>query len=100
MKTKSSLLFLLISFTLHFALRAQEMLSKTYNYENFTELEVSHTFIVEVTQGDIYSITVEYAAGIEDNLDVSLSGEELNLGIKGFKNIIIYQIMDSKSCIL
>lgn len=62
---------------------AQEIIEKVYDYRNFSELDVSGAFSVEVTQGSSFKVTLMYPQELKDKIKCSLQGDELNLSTKG-----------------
>ena len=58
------------------------IVSKEYDYQNFTNVEVSSYFFVEVTRSSIYQVVVSTHGNIIDQLDVVQSGNTLKLRLK------------------
>ena len=65
---------------------AQEIIEKVYDFKDFTELDVSSSFTVDVTQGSSFKITIMYPPEMKDRVKCSLQGDELNLSIKSGAN--------------
>jgi hypothetical protein len=61
---------------------AQEIIEKEYDFKGFSELDVSGSFTVEVTQGNNFKITIMYPQEMKDQIKCSLQGDELNLNMK------------------
>ena len=59
-----------------------KMETKTYAYSGFSELQVSWTYQVALTQADHYSVRVEAPDFLLPYLDVKVTGNRLVLGIK------------------
>ncbi|MDE6514780.1 MAG: DUF2807 domain-containing protein [Bacteroidales bacterium] len=57
-------------------------ISKTYDLADFTALDVSHAFEVEVLPSDVESVEVVISSGIEKYLLVEKKGATLRIGMK------------------
>jgi hypothetical protein len=58
------------------------IIEKTYDIQDFTEIEASSSFTIEVRQSNDYSVVVSTHENIIDHLDVVLSGDTLKLRLK------------------
>ena len=58
------------------------MVEKTYDFTNFTAVEVSDSFNYNIQQGTAYSITVSVRQYLTDKVDVHQSGSTLSVGMK------------------
>lgn len=56
--------------------------SRSYDYTGFTRVDISSTFEVEVVQADTWSITIEAQERLFDNLNVSKTGDTLEVNLK------------------
>ena len=57
-------------------------MTQTYDYENFTGVEISNAFEFEITRADHFSVSVSTRENIVDRLDVVLSGKNLIVRLK------------------
>ncbi|MES0326243.1 MAG: head GIN domain-containing protein [Candidatus Bathyarchaeia archaeon] len=66
-----------------------DLVTQTYDYEDFNAIDVSTGFSLEVTPGDEYSITVTIDDNALDRLEVSKSGDTLQIGLElgGYSNM-------------
>lgn len=69
-----------------------KMETKTFAYSGFSELQVSWTYQVALTQADHYSVRVEAPDFVIPYLDVIVSGERLVLGIKEMPRDILKKV--------
>lgn len=53
--------------------------AKTYDFTDFTGVEVGHAFELEVTPADNYSVTITARQGVLDHVDVTKSGSTLKI---------------------
>ena len=60
--------------------------TKTYDFKDFNSIEIGGAFTGEITQGDEFKVTVEYEESMEENLDLKQVGNELKVGLKGWKS--------------
>jgi len=58
------------------------IVSKEYGYQNFTNVEVSSYFVVEVTHSSTYKVVVSTHENLIDQLDVVQDGNTLKLRLK------------------
>ena len=58
-----------------------DLVTKTFDYQSFSAIDASHGFSIDVTKGDIYSISVYVDDNVLDKLDVRKSGETLIIGL-------------------
>ncbi len=56
--------------------------SRNYDFTGFTRVEVSSTFEVEIVQSNAWSITIEAQEKLFDNLNVSKTGDTLEVNLK------------------
>lgn len=59
-----------------------KVISKTFDFKNFQELAVGHSFQVELVQDNQWKVSIEYSDFLEPYLDVALSGSQLKLTLK------------------
>jgi hypothetical protein len=71
------------------------MVTRTFDYEDFKAIDVSTGFSLEVTPGDEYSITVSVDDNALDRLEVSKSGDTLSIGLDmgGFSNMNLIAVV-------
>lgn len=58
------------------------MVNTPYNYENFTEIDVSNTFQYEITRADNFSININSHQNLVEHLDITQSGKRLIIRLK------------------
>jgi len=56
--------------------------TREYEFNNFTNIEVSHAFEFEITQSNFYSVTVTADDNLFKYIEVSQTGERLEVGMK------------------
>lgn len=59
-----------------------KVISKTFDFKNFQELAVGHSFQVELVQDSQWKVSIEYSDFLEPYLDVQLTGSQLKLNLK------------------
>jgi hypothetical protein len=59
--------------------------TKTFDYKDFTAIEIQNDFEVEITYADAYSITISGTERAMSNLDVVKSGDTLKIGMGGWQ---------------
>jgi hypothetical protein len=59
--------------------------TKTFDYKDFTAIEVENDFEVEITYAETYSISISGTGRAMDRLDVSKSGDTLKIGTSGWQ---------------
>lgn len=59
-----------------------KVISKTFDFKNFQELAVGHSFQVELVQDSQWKVSIEYSDFLEPYLDVQLAGSQLKLNLK------------------
>ena len=69
-----------------------KMETKTYSYSGFSELQVSWTYQVALTQADHYSVRVEAPDFIFPYLDIRVTGNRLVLGTKDIPKDIVKKL--------
>lgn len=57
--------------------------SREMEFTDFTEVEVSHAFQVEISAAASYSVTITVDDNLFDHLEVTRAGETLHIGLKG-----------------
>ena len=57
--------------------------TREMDFGNFTELDVSHAFDVEVTRGDSYQVSITVDDNLWDYVDVHQTGQTVYIGLKG-----------------
>lgn len=60
-----------------------DLVTKSYDFEDFTRLDVRHDFEVEVRHGEAYEVEVTVDDNLVDSLDVSLTGDTLRIDLDG-----------------
>ena len=65
-----------------------DLVTKDYDFKDFTRLDVDHDFEVEVMRGDAYEVTVTVDDNLVDSLEVALKGDTLRINLDGgpYKN--------------
>jgi hypothetical protein len=58
--------------------------TKTFDYKDFTAIEIQNDFEVEITYAENYTITISGTGRTMDRLDVSKSGDTLKIGLEGW----------------
>ncbi len=58
--------------------------TRTYDYTDFTEVEIGNAFRLEVVPSDTYSITITAGQNILDKLRVNKSGNRLEIDLTGW----------------
>lgn len=58
------------------------IISKLYNFTDFTEIEVSNSFQIEVVPLDLYSVSISTYENLFDYVNISQSGKTLKIGMK------------------
>jgi hypothetical protein len=69
-----------------------QLVTETYDFVDFTEIDASSAFDVEVANGDTHAVAVTVDDNIAENLDVRLDGDTLRVGMKGndsYRNITL-----------
>ena len=69
-----------------------KMETKSYSYSGFSELQVSWTYQVALTQADHYSVRVEAPDFVFPYLDVRVTGNRLVLGTKDIPRDIVKKL--------
>lgn len=59
-----------------------DMVTREFDYQGFTDIDVSHGFSVTVTEGDDYSVSVTVDDNVVDYLKVTRSGDTLSIGLE------------------
>lgn len=59
--------------------------TRTFDYSDFTAIEVEDAFDVEITYAETYSITVSGAERVMDRLEVSKTGDTLKIELGGWE---------------
>ena len=91
-KAISSLLILIIvsatvivavgAVAIYFLLSPGELISEELEYTDFTTVDVSSAFEVEITQSNSYSILITADEKIFDNIEVTKTGNTLSIGVE------------------
>jgi hypothetical protein len=58
-----------------------DIVTKTFDYQDFDAIDASHGFRLDVTEGDEYSIAVSVDDNVLDRLDVRKDGDTLKIGL-------------------
>jgi hypothetical protein len=61
---------------------ADDLVARSYDIKNVSEVQVGGGGRIEITQGDSETLRVEAAADVIDRVSVDLSGNKLTLGVK------------------
>jgi hypothetical protein len=59
-----------------------QIVEKTYDFKDFTNVEISNAYQYEITQSDNYSVVVSTPESLVDHLDIHISGNTLYIGMK------------------
>jgi len=59
------------------------LVTETYDFADFTEIDAGSAFDVEVANGDTHAIAITVDDNIVESLDVRLDGKTLRIGLKG-----------------
>jgi hypothetical protein len=59
-----------------------DLVTEQYDFANFTRVEVSHAFEVEITRGDGFSVEVTTDDNLVDRLRVEQRGDTVKIGMK------------------
>jgi hypothetical protein len=62
--------------------RSGRVVSETFNIRDFSKVEVSHAFQVDIVQGDSYRVMVRVDDNLERHLRVEKRGDTLIIGLK------------------
>jgi hypothetical protein len=62
--------------------------TRQFDYSGFKRIEVSYAFKVDVTRSDTYSVSVTMNDNIFNDLDISITGDTLRIGMKSFKHFV------------
>ena len=62
------------------------LVTETYDYSDFTILEVGNGFDVELTRSNAYSIEITTDDNVQEYLDVTKSGDTLRIRLTGFRS--------------
>ena len=68
--------------TIYFLLSPGELISEEMQFSDFTAVDVSSAFIVEITQSSSYSVLITADEQIFDNIEVTKTGNALSIGIE------------------
>lgn len=60
------------------------IITREFDFSDFTNVEVSHAFRVEITRSDSYQISITASAKLFDYIDVSKSGNTLKISRKPY----------------
>ena len=63
-------------------LASPELVTREFDFADFTDMEVGYAFVVEVTRSDTYRVTITLNENLFDYLDVSRSGKTLRIRMK------------------
>ena len=65
-----------------------------YEFADFTNVDVSSAFTVDITQSDSYSVSITVNENLLDYLNVYQSGKTLYIGLKGanYSNIALVRV--------
>jgi hypothetical protein len=62
--------------------------TRQFDYSGFKRIEVSYAFKVDVTRSDTYSVSVTMNDNIFNDLDISITGDTLRIGMKSFEHFV------------
>ena len=68
--------------TIYFLLSPGELISEEMQFSDFTAVDVSSAFTVEITQSSSYSILITADEKIFDNIEVTTTGNTLSIGVE------------------
>jgi hypothetical protein len=66
----------------HYIIGTGNIISKQYDYKDFTNVEIGNAFQFEISQADFFSVTVSTHENIVDYLNISQSGKTLYVRLK------------------
>ena len=59
-----------------------DVVTREFDISDFTDVNVSHAFRVEITRSDTYSVAITANEKLFDHIDATKSGDTLKIGIK------------------
>lgn len=59
-----------------------DLVTETYEFKDFTRIEVSHSFEIEISRGDEFKVEVTVDDNLVDRLRVDQSGDTLRIGME------------------
>ena len=62
--------------------------TRQFDYSGFKRIEVSDAFNVDVTRSDTYEVSITLNDNLFNDLDISMSGDTLRIGINPFPNFV------------
>ena len=62
--------------------------TRQFDYSGFKRIEVSNAFKVDVTRSDTYGVSITLNDNLFDELDISMSGDTLRIGINPFTHFV------------
>ena len=62
---------------------SNNLVEKNYDITDFTGIDVSNTFHVEIIQADTYKVIATFDDNLEEYIDVKKSGDILKIGLSG-----------------
>ena len=63
-------------------LASPDLVTREFDFRDFTSIEVGYAFEVDVTRGDAYSVTITLNENLFEYLDISQSGKTLRIRMK------------------
>lgn len=82
-----STLLLLASCQMSTVQGSEELITKTYDYTDFTAINTSSAISVEVIQSKNYSVELECNKNIEEFISVELNGDELEISVNSNRSL-------------
>ena len=67
---------------------SKNVVTRQFDYSGFKRIEVSNAFTVDVTGSDTYEVSITMNDNIFNDLDISMSGDTLRIGINPFPNFV------------
>jgi hypothetical protein len=62
--------------------------TRQFDYSGFKRIEVSNAFTVMITKSDIYAVVVTMNDNLFDDLDISMNGDTLQIGMKSISHFV------------
>ena len=62
--------------------------TRQFDYSGFKRIEVSNAFTVMITKSDIYAVVVTLNDNLFDDLDISMNGDTLQIGMKSISHFV------------
>ena len=62
--------------------------TRQFDYSGFKRIEVSNAFTVMITKSDIYAVVVTMNDNLFDDMDISMNGDTLQIGMKSISHFV------------